>query len=73
MRPDIIPRVFKQKFEQLIMKDQVREACHMHLFQILDKKDKVVSAEQMNDFISAEIPDHHEDPVLYELTLSSVL
>jgi hypothetical protein len=36
---------------------QKRVLPHMHLLQILDKKDKIVSAEQVDDFISAEIPD----------------
>jgi hypothetical protein len=82
MRSDIIARVFKQKSEQLIMKNQVfgktaayvatiefqkRGFPQMHILQILDKKDKIISAEHVDDFISAEISDRHEDPVLYEL------
>uniref|UniRef100_A0A914D0P6 Helitron helicase-like domain-containing protein n=1 Tax=Acrobeloides nanus TaxID=290746 RepID=A0A914D0P6_9BILA len=54
-----------------IIEFQKRGLPHMHLLQILDKKVKIVSAELVDDFISAEIPDRRENLVFYELALSS--
>ena len=39
----------------------------MHLLLILHRDDKIVTPEQVDKFISAEIPNHREDPLLYEI------
>ncbi|XP_073120000.1 uncharacterized protein [Henckelia pumila] len=44
---------------------QKRGLPHAHILLFLHKKDKFPGAEEVNDIISAEIPDEKEDPIYY--------
>lgn len=73
---------------KLLMKDQIfgkalayvatiefqkRGLPHLHLLLILSKKDKQRLIDNVDDFISAEIPDKDEDPILYNLVKENMM
>ncbi|GJY83835.1 ATP-dependent DNA helicase PIF1-like protein [Tanacetum coccineum] len=80
-RPDVMSRVFKIKLDQLMkdLKDlrlfglvytvefQKRGLPHAHICLFLHKDDKMPSVDQIDKYISAEIPDKNEDLNLYKL------
>lgn len=46
---------------------QKRGLPHAHILLFLELTDKIRSVDQVDKFISAEIPDQFVDPYLYEL------
>ena len=50
-----------------VIEFQKRGLPHIHLLVILDRNDKLITPEQIDDFICAEIPDRSVDPELYDI------
>jgi hypothetical protein len=80
-RPDLVARIFKLKVDELIheikcgifgeinaysytIEFQKRGLPHLHLMVILKSKQKILS--NPDDFVSAEIPDADQSPILYD-------
>ncbi|KAG4935726.1 hypothetical protein JHK84_049927 [Glycine max] len=75
-RPDIISRVFKLKYEQILMdltKNQMLGKLlhvslpHVHLLLFLHLDNKYPSSDEIDQIISAEIPSQQDDPELHSL------
>jgi Helitron helicase-like domain at N-terminus len=81
-RPDIVACVFVQKMEQLLkdvreglfgmagmvytVEFQKRGLPHMHLLIFLEQQDKICNPKDVDDIVSAQIPDSVADPLLYK-------
>ncbi|KAF1870858.1 hypothetical protein Lal_00030168 [Lupinus albus] len=90
-RPDIISRVFKMKFEELLQdlkkmhvlgkviaymytfEFQKRGLPHAHLLLFLHSSNKYPSPEDIDRIISGEIPNHNDDPELYNFVKSHMI
>ncbi|KAF1893137.1 hypothetical protein Lal_00015568 [Lupinus albus] len=78
-RPDIISRVFKIKFEELLQDLKKRHVLgkrglpHAHLLLFLHPSNKYPSPEDIDRIISAEIPNHTNNPKLYNLVKSHMI
>ncbi|XP_071715126.1 uncharacterized protein [Rutidosis leptorrhynchoides] len=55
------------KAELYTVEFQKRGLPHIHLCLFLDERDKLPEPEDIDEYISAEIPDKDEDPELYQL------
>uniref|UniRef100_A0A0R0HRU7 ATP-dependent DNA helicase n=1 Tax=Glycine max TaxID=3847 RepID=A0A0R0HRU7_SOYBN len=71
-RPDIISRVFKLKYEQMLMdltKNQMvgKGMPHVHLLLVLHPGNKYPSSNEIYQIISPEIPSQQDDPELHSL------
>ncbi|KAK7101715.1 hypothetical protein V1264_020052 [Littorina saxatilis] len=56
-----------------VIEFQKRGLPHCHLLIILDENSKLKVAADIDTLISAEIPDPHEDPVLFEIVKSTMI
>ncbi|KAK7089794.1 hypothetical protein V1264_024238 [Littorina saxatilis] len=56
-----------------VIEFQKRGLPHCHLLIILDENSKLKIAADIDTLISAEIPDPHEDPVLFEIVKSTMI
>ncbi|KAL5191869.1 hypothetical protein HKD37_04G011085 [Glycine soja] len=67
-RLDIISRVFKLKYEQMLM-DLTKNHMlpHVHLLLFLHPDNKYPSSDEIDQIISAEIPSQQDDPELHSL------
>jgi hypothetical protein len=50
-----------------VIEFQKRGLPHLHMLVIMDKDDKIKCAEEIDDFVCAEMPDKKKDPVLWNL------
>ncbi|KAG4990661.1 hypothetical protein JHK87_024118 [Glycine soja] len=71
-RPDLIPRVFRLKYEHMLF-DLTKNTClekglpHVHLLLFLHPDNKYPSSDEIDQIILVEIPSHENDPELYTL------
>nr|GEW19368.1 DNA helicase [Tanacetum cinerariifolium] len=85
-RADIVCRIFQQKvndflrflkdvrpFGDVIAEFQKRGLPHCHTLFWVDSKTKIHSAKQIDEYISAEIPDPAEDPTWYKVGPDCIL
>ena len=56
-----------------IIEFQKRGLSHAHILLFLDPKDKRPSPSYIDNIITAEIPDSHEDPIAYEDVKQSMM
>lgn len=70
---ELINMILKQNYFGMVssllyvVEFQKRGLPHAHILIILDRRDKITTAEQVDSFIRAELPDEGREPVLHEL------
>ncbi|KAG4986434.1 hypothetical protein GYH30_033934 [Glycine max] len=86
-RPEIISRIFKLKYEQMLLdltknhllgkvvalEFQKRGLPHVHLLLFLHANNKYPSPNDIDNIISAEIPSQKDDPELYKLVQNHMI
>ncbi|XP_077246036.1 uncharacterized protein LOC143885875 [Tasmannia lanceolata] len=82
-RPDIVARVFNIKKKQLlndlrakkvigsadvhVVEFQKRGLPHVHILLTLASEDRIVTANEIDNFICVELPDKDDEPLLFEI------
>ncbi|POM75465.1 Helitron helicase-like protein [Phytophthora palmivora] len=78
-RPDIVARDLDEELLGIqaarvhVVEYQKRGLPHAHILLILRPEDKPTSAEDVDNIVSAELPDKENHPVLYATVISSML
>ncbi|XP_070009184.1 uncharacterized protein [Nicotiana sylvestris] len=76
---DLKDRIFKKKIfgpvaaHVFVVEFQKRGLPHIHLLIILEQGYKIISADQYDKFISTELPDEEEYPLLHDLVVKHMM